>query len=141
MENKAIDPINTNILDILATDGRASYSEIAKQVGLSAPAVKERMLKLEDQNIITGYSAKISQHELGKRIGAFILVNVPYSQEKSFIGFVKETSDITTCHHLLGDSAFILRVQLKSMEALEALLQNCMRFGQTTTHMLLSKVK
>ena len=141
MENKDIDPTNIKILEILALNGRASYSDIAKQIGLSAPAIKERMLKLEDQNIITGYSANINQQELGKRIGAFILVNVPYSQEKSFINFVKETSDITTCHHLLGDSAFILRVQLESMEALEALLQKCMRFGQTTTHMLLSKVK
>lgn len=145
MENKErtkeIDAISQKILDYLTNDGRASYSDIAKHIGLSAPAIKERMLKLEDQGIITGYGVNINQQQLGKGIGAFILVNVPYSQEKNFIQFVRDTTDISSCHHLLGDSAFILRVQLESMESLETLLQKCMRFGQTTTHMLLSKVK
>jgi len=141
METNVLDEINSKILDILAINGRASYSEIAQQVGLSAPAIKERMLKLEDQGIISGYKAEVSQQALGKNIGAFILVNVPYSQEKNFMRFVKETDEIASCHHLLGDSAFILKVQLESMTSLEALLNKCMRFGQTTTHMLLSKVK
>lgn len=141
MKNKDSDEINSKILEILSGDGRASYSEIAKEIGLSAPAVKERMLKLQDQGIITGYTVTIDQKALGKGIGAFILVNVPYSQEKNFMRFVSETNDISSCHHLLGDSAFILQVQLETMESLEVLLNMCMLFGQTTTHMLLSKVK
>lgn len=141
MENEVIDAVNNKILDILTTDGRASFSDIAKQVGLSAPAIKERMLKLEDKGIISGYSATINLRALGKNIGAFILVNVPYSQEKNFMRFVNDEEEIASCHHLLGDSAFILQVQLESMTSLEELLNKCMRFGQTTTHMLLSKVK
>lgn len=141
MENKLLDATNEKILSILTANARASYSAIAQEVGLSAPAVKERMRRLEDAGIITGYRAEVNQQRLGKPIGAFILVAVPYSQEKAFVRFVNQTEAIESCHHLLGDRAFILQVRLGGMEALETLLSACMRFGQTTTHMLLSKVK
>ena len=141
MENKPLDAVNEKILSILTANARASYREIAEEVGLSAPAVKERMLRLEASGVITGYRAEVNQQRLGNTIGAFILVNVPYSQEKAFVRFVNQTEAIASCHHLLGDSAFIVQARLGDMEALEALLSALMRFGQTTTHMLLSQVK
>ena len=141
MKSKSLDAVNEKILAILTENARASYSAIAQEVGLSAPAVKERMRRLEDAGVIMGYRAEVDQQRLGKPIGAFILVAVPYSQEKAFVRFVKETEAVESCHHLLGDSAFMLQVRLESMEALETLLSACMRFGQTTTHMLLSRVK
>ena len=141
MKSKSLDAVNEKILAILTENARASYSAIAQEVGLSAPAVKERMRRLEDAGVIMGYRAEVDQQRLGKPIGAFILVAVPYSQEKAFVRFVKETEAVESCHHLLGDNAFMLQVRLESMEALETLLSACMRFGQTTTHMLLSRVK
>ena len=99
------------------------------------------MRRLEDADIITGYAAQVNSEQLGKHIGAFVLVAVPYSQEKAFIRFVTQTPDIESAHHLVGDSAFIIQVRLNSMKALEALLNDCMKFGQTTTYMLLSQVK
>ena len=141
MKTKVLDDKDQRILSALTDNARASYSTIAKQVNLSAPAVKERMQKLEDAGIITGYHVAINPQQLGKHIGAFILVAVPFSQEKSFIRFVQKTDDIHSCHHLVGERAFIVHVQLSSMQALEHLLNQCMRFGQTTTHMLLSRVK
>lgn len=141
MKTKPLDDIDNQILALLSEDARLSYSAIAEQVGLSAPAVKERILKLEDAGVITGYEVKINKQALGKHIAAYILVDVPYNQEKSFIRFAQEESSFASCHHLLGKSAFISEARLESMEALEQLIQRCMKFGQTTTHMLLSQVK
>ena len=141
MKTKVLDDIDHEILKLLKQDARSSYSMIAKEVGLSAPAVKERILKLEDALIITGYEATVNKEALGQVIGAFILVNVPYSLEKSFIAFVQNEEQLVSCHHLLGESAFIAEARLENMEALESLIQQCMKYGQTTTHMLLSQVK
>ncbi len=141
MKNKVLDPTDKQILELLTNNARLSFSAIASHIGLSAPSTKERILKLEDAGIITGYEVKINKQALGKHIGAFILVDVPYSLEKSFIAFVKEEDNFVTCHHLLGQSAFIAEARLEDMEALELLIQRCMKFGQTTTHMLLSQIK
>ena len=141
MKNHELDKVDESLLELLSTHARASYTELARAVGLSAPAVKERILKLEDAGIICGYRAELSQSRLGKAVAAFILVEVPYSREKQFIAFVRKRSDIASCHHLLGDSAFMLQVQLATLQDLESLLQACMQYGQTKTHMLLSKVK
>ncbi len=141
MKNKTLDTKDEQILELLSKDARLSYSMLADHVGLSSPAVKERILKLEDAGVITGYEVKINKQALGKHIAAYILVDVPYNQEKSFIHFAKEETSFDSCHHLLGRSAFIAEARLESMEALEQLIKRCMKFGQTTTHMLLSQVK
>lgn len=141
MKNKALDAKDGQILELLSKDARLSYSTLAKHIGLSSPAVKERILKMEDAGVITGYEVKINKQALGKHIAAYILVDVPYNQEKSFIHFANEEASFDSCHHLLGRSAFIAEARLESMEALEQLIKRCMKFGQTTTHMLLSQVK
>ncbi len=141
MKNKVLDAKDEQILELLSKDARLSYSALTEQIGLSAPAVKERILKMEDAGIITGYEVKINKQALGKHIAAYMLVDVPYNQEKSFIWFAQEEASFDSCHHLLGRSAFIAEARLESMEALEQLIKRCMKFGQTTTHMLLSQVK
>ena len=141
MKNKVLDEKDRQLLALLGKDARASYRVLGEHIGLSAPAVKERMRRLEHAEIITGYSVQLNLEQMGKPIGAFVLVAVPYSQEKAFIRFVGEKSEIDSAHHLVGDSAFIVRVSADSMKTLEALLNELMRFGQTTTYMLLSRVK
>jgi Lrp/AsnC family leucine-responsive transcriptional regulator len=141
VKNKVLDAKDEQILELLSKDARLSYSTLANHVGLSSPAVKERILKMEDAGVITGYEVKINKQALGKHISAYILVDVPYNLEKSFIQFANEELSFDSCHHLLGRSAFIAEARLESMEALEQLIKRCMKFGQTTTHMLLSQVK
>ena len=141
MKTNVLDEIDKNLLELLKENARASYSFLAKEVNLSAPAVKERLLKLEDAGIISGYTVVINDEALGKAISALIMIDVPYSLEKSFIAFVEEETDIVSCHHLLGQSAFIAEVKVENTQHLEALIARCQKYGQTTTHVLLSQVK
>lgn len=132
---------NQRILDILQTDGRATYARIANEVGLSAPAVKERIVKLEEAGIITGYTATVSQAALGFNIGAFMLVDVPGERDYRFSKFVDSQPAIRECYHVLGERAFVLVVYARDMQELEALIKTCLNYGNTTTYMQLSRVK
>ena len=141
MKNKAIDQTSQHILRILETDGRASYLSIAEKVGLSAPAVKERIQKMEDAGIITGYTVQVNKQALGFAIGAYMLVDVPHDRDKRFAQFASEQECVSEAYHILGNRAFILRLHLSDMAELEAFIQRCIKFGQPTTYMLLSQIK
>lgn len=132
---------NQRILGILQENGRATYASIAGEVGLSAPAVKERIVKLEESGIITGYTATVSEAALGYNIAAFILVQVPGDRDKAFGKFVQSQTPIRECYHVLGDRAFVLVVYVRNMQELETLIKNCLNYGNTTTYMQLSRVK
>ncbi|MEM7345315.1 MAG: Lrp/AsnC family transcriptional regulator [Chloroflexota bacterium] len=138
---KHLDKTSQHILKLLQENGRATYASIAEQVGLSTPAVKERMLKMEDAGIITGYTVQINKEALGYSIGAFLLVDVPYERDQAFAQFAKTHESISECYHILGNRAFILRIHMKEMSELEALIQQCLKYGQPTTYMLLSEIK
>ncbi len=132
---------NQRILEILRANGRATFASIAGEVGLSAPAVKERIVKLEESGVITGYTATVSEAALGYNIGAFILVEVPGDRDRVFGRFVQSQSAIRECYHVLGDRAFVLVVYVHDMQELETLIKTCLNYGNTTTYMQLSRVK
>ncbi len=132
---------NQRILDILRANGRATYTSMAGDVGLSAPAVKERITKLEESGIITGYTVTVSESALGYNIGAFILVEVPGDRDRAFGKFVQSQSPIRECYHVLGDRAFVLVVYVRDMQELETLIKTCLNYGNTTTYMQLSRIK
>jgi Lrp/AsnC family leucine-responsive transcriptional regulator len=138
---KELTKTNQRILEILQANGRATYASIAGEVGLSAPAVKERILKLEEAGVITGYAATVSEAALGYNIAAFILVQVPGDRDRAFGKFVQSQPPIRECYHVLGDRAFVLRVYVHDMQELEMLIKNCLNYGSTTTYMQLSRVK
>ena len=136
-----MDNISQQILQILLDDGRATYTHIAKTVNLSAPAVKERIQKLEDEGIITGYKAQVNQSALGYGIEAFMLIRVPSEIDKNFSDFAQDHPNIIECHHILGEYDFIVRLRLKGMPQLEAFIESCLEFGQSTTYMIFSQIK
>ncbi|GEM44957.1 Lrp/AsnC family transcriptional regulator [Deinococcus cellulosilyticus] len=140
MENKSLDSTDMKILQLLQENARITYADLAKQVGLTAPAVTERIRKMEHAEILTGYRAEVDLRLLGYDVQALVLIEVAYKDEQSFIRYVQEKREVLECHHLLGQSAFSLKVCVKRMLDLEALIRELMKFGQTTTHILLSEV-
>ncbi|GGJ19060.1 Lrp/AsnC family transcriptional regulator [Deinococcus roseus] len=140
MEIKSLDQTDLKILHALQENARASFAEIAKQVGLTAPAVTERIRKLEHAGVITGYRTELDLRQLGFDVQALILIEVTYKDEQAFMRYAGEKQEVLECHHLLGQSAFSLKVCVKKMLDLEALIRELMKFGQTTTHILLSEV-
>ncbi len=135
-----MDKINQKILTTLQQNGRISFAELGKKVHLSAPAVAERVKKLEDVGVITGYSASVSFESLGYPIETMIQAKVFLGKEASFIKLAKSRSEIIECYNVTGDKAFLLKVIVPTMSKLDALLEEFSLISETTTMVVLSHV-
>jgi Lrp/AsnC family leucine-responsive transcriptional regulator len=135
---KLLDEVGWRLLRELQVDARLSFAELGRRVGLSLPAVAERVRRMEEAGIITGYHAEVSLAQLGLPITAFIRLNVPRERYPAFITLMGDLSEVLECHHLSGSDAFILKVALTSILHLEVLIDQLSRHGQTTTSIVLS---
>ena len=141
-----IDPISCRLLQLLAADGRASYQALADEVGLSRPAVMERVKRLEEGGHILGYTARIDRTKAGFPITAFVNVRYPASDheeaERAVRGLEANPS-VLECHHVAGDDCYILKVAAPSLGALERILHSLREPGlsaSTRTTIVLSSV-
>ncbi|HZP44404.1 MAG TPA: Lrp/AsnC family transcriptional regulator [Candidatus Binataceae bacterium] len=118
------DAIDLQILDALQEHGRIPHAKLAEQVGLSAPAVIERVKKLEDGGIITGYHAVVDARRVGRDVTAFIGVSIGHPQT---IGLFEETvdlmPDVLECHHVTGEHTVLLKIKTHSTATLEQLIR------------------
>jgi len=141
-----LDPISRRLIQLLATDGRASYQALADEVGLSRPAVMERVKRLEEGGHIRGYAARIDRAKVGFPITAFVNVRYPGSEHEEAERAVRtlETNpSVLECHHVAGDDCYILKVAAPSLEALERILLTLREPGlsaSTRTTIVLSSV-
>jgi Lrp/AsnC family leucine-responsive transcriptional regulator len=146
MTTAHLDPTSRHILRILAADGRASYQAIADEVGLSRPAVMERVKRLEESGHIQGYTARLDRAKLGYPITAFVSVRYPDSShvgDEPGIAALAEHPNVLECHHVSGEDCYILKVAAPSVESLESVLRSLRRPGHpvsTRTTIVLSSV-
>ena len=133
-----MDNTDHKILEILQHDGRISMKELGKQVSLTSPAVAERVKKMEDSGIITGYSAIVNPKKLNKLVRAIINVGLKVSNHKSFIKLASEEKAIIECHHLTGDDCMQIKVIVEDTAELESLLDRIQEIGSTKTTIILS---
>jgi len=140
-----IDSIDVKILDILQKEGRIQRNKIADMVGLTIPAVSERMRKLEKKRVIEGYHAKINSAMIGKDVTAFVFVMTsPSNNYDEFVRRSREESDIIECHSITGEGSHLLKVQTDNTVALEKLLSKIQSWPgvlQTRTYIVLSSYK
>src|SRR5512132_710143 len=124
LENGAdLDPIDRQILALLQQDAKRSQAEIAKEVGLTAPSVNERIRKLERAGYIRGYVALLDDRKLGYDITAFVEVFVEHPKfETAFIEAVAELDEVLECHHITGEFSLLLKVKVTDMAAFRRLL-------------------
>jgi Lrp/AsnC family leucine-responsive transcriptional regulator len=118
-----LDPTDMEILDLLQDHCKTPLAKIGDQVGLSAPAVIERIKKLEEGGVITGYRATLDARKLGKNIAAFIgvIVDRPVAF-RDIERQIDECPDILECHHVTGLYTLLLKVKTESTESLEELI-------------------
>lgn len=133
-----IDDIAWQLLEALQEDGRLSYAELGRRVGMSLSAVAERVKRLEDAGVITGYHARVSPETLGLPLTALINLKLPASQYKRFLEHAEEMPEVRECHHVTGDDAFVIKVQVGSLQKLEETIGKLSRFGQTRTSIIMS---
>ena len=132
-----MDELDYRIVDMLQRDGRATQLEISRSVGLSQPAVAERIRKLEERKVITGYTARVDASRLGKDITAFIGVSIEHP--KYFEGFARKVlsmPEILEAHRVAGQDSYILKVRTSNTRTLDSLLVETLRTisGVTRTH-------
>lgn len=140
-----LDPIDIKILEILQIHGRRHLAEIAKEVGLSPPAVIERVKKLESRGVIRGYHALLDAKKLGKDITAFVSVSISHQRyTDSFAASMVARDDVLECHHVTGEESFILKVKAANTSSLEKLLAEIRSMEgvtRTVTKVVLSTAK
>src|SRR5580700_2936919 len=132
-----MDNVDLRIVDLLQQNGRATQLELAKAVGLSQPAVAERIRKLEERGVITGYVARVDAAALGVDITAFVGVGIEHP--KFFEGFAKKVKgldEILECHRVAGDDSYLLKIKTRNPRTLDRLLVQVLRTipGVTRTH-------
>jgi len=140
-----IDRIDAQLLDLLQKNGRIPQNDLARAVGLSAPAVSERLRKLEERGIIRGYTARLDARLLGCDITAFIFIGIGGSRYyTTFRDRVFELPEVQECHSVTGQGSHLVKVRVENTAALEALLaeiQSWPGVQSTTTSLVLSTLK
>jgi Lrp/AsnC family leucine-responsive transcriptional regulator len=133
-----IDEIDRKILKELQEDARTSYAELGRRVGLTTPAVIERVRKLEDAGIILGYRADIDTAKVGLPITAYVRMSISGVDYSHIIEVAQQSSEVLECHRGTGGDSFIMRVVLSSVEHLQEVIDRLTPYGITTTTIVLS---
>lgn len=130
---KLLDETGWNLLRELQQDARMSYAELGRRVGLSSPAVMERVKRLEEAGIISGYHAHINLPKIGVELIAFVRVSNSNNHGAAIEAMAKTMPEVLECHHVLGDDCFILKVAVPGVKDLERTLGKFSHFAGTTT--------
>lgn len=133
-----LDDIDRNILKELQLDARTSYAELGRRVGLTTPAVIERVRKLEDAGIILGYRAEIDTSKVGLPITAFVRMSISGVDYSHIIEVAQQSNEVLECHRGTGGDSFIMKVAVASVEHLQEIIDKLTPYGITTTAIVLS---
>jgi Lrp/AsnC family leucine-responsive transcriptional regulator len=135
---KLLDDVGWKILHQLQQDARLSYAELGRRVGLSTPAVLERVRRMEDTGIILGYHAELDAAKVGMPITAFIRISVVGELLQRIIGIAANLDEVLECHRVTGTDSVVIKVGVSSVEHLQALFDQFSPYTATTTSIILS---
>lgn len=133
-----IDAIDWKILKELQINARISFAELGRRVGLTTPAVIERIRKLEDAAVITGYRVEIDTAKVGLPITAFIRMSITGVDYSHIIEVVGVSAEVLECHRGTGNDSFIMKVAVSDVGHLQTLIDKLTPYGITTTSIVLS---
>ncbi|HZH88548.1 MAG TPA: Lrp/AsnC family transcriptional regulator [Chitinophagaceae bacterium] len=136
----SIDTINWNILNCLQKNARQPNTQIGKKVGISSPAVSERIKKMEDSGIIDGYYTNVSPIEAGYQLKAIITLRAFMGKLKPFLEIVKTYDEVLNCYRITGNENIVMEVVLKNQKHLESFIDQLIIYGETKTQIVLSHV-
>ena len=135
---KLLDRTGLQILRALQENARLSFSELGRRVALSSPAVAERVRKMEEMGIISGYHARVEPGKVGLPIMAFILLKTQAKKYPDLISLARRLPEILECHHVSGGESFVMKSVVSSIPHLEELIEKLSLFGETSTLVVLS---
>lgn len=133
-----LDRVNLRLLEELRSDPRQTMAQLGRRIGMSPPAVTERVRRLEEAGIITGYRLDINPAALGLPISAYIRVRPNPGQLSKIGDLAQRIPEVVECHRVTGEDCFILKVYLPAMEQLDRILDRLLLYGITTTSIIQS---
>ena len=136
----SVDSLNWKILKCLQQNARMSNAEIGRRVGVSSPAVGERIKKMEDAEIIEGYTTFVSPFEVGYQLKALITLRAFMGMLKPFLEKVKTYDEVVNCYRITGNENIVMEVVLKNQKHLETFIDQLISYGETKTQIVLSHV-
>jgi Lrp/AsnC family leucine-responsive transcriptional regulator len=135
---RVVDELNLRILAELRCDSRLTMAELGRRVGLSSPAVTERVRRLEESGVIRGYGIELDPAALGLPLAAYVRVRPNPGQLIRIIDLARQIPEVVECHRITGEDCFILKVHLPAMDQLDRLLDRFLVYGNTTTSIIQS---
>jgi Lrp/AsnC family transcriptional regulator, leucine-responsive regulatory protein len=132
------DAINQRILTEMQSDPRITMSELGRRVGLSAPAVTERVQRLERSGVIVGYRLEIDPAALGFLVSAYVRIRPGPGQLRRIAELAESIPEVTECYRITGEDCFIMRVYAPAIDRFEAVLDKFLMHGQTTSSIVQS---
>jgi Lrp/AsnC family leucine-responsive transcriptional regulator len=136
--DRRLDSVNVRLLKALHEDPRLSMSELARRVGMSAPAVTERVQRLRRSGVISGFRMDVDPVALGMPVTAFVRVRPGPGQLPKVAEAARDTPEVVECYRITGEDCFILKLHGPSIGELEATLDRFLMFGQTTTSIVVT---
>lgn len=119
----SLDPIDIKVLQHLMTEGRITWSELAIRLELSTPAASDRVRRLQERQVITGFAALVNPAAIGCHLTAFIAVTLEHPRHRAaFLQKVQALPEIQECHHVTGEDDYLLKIRRSTTQALEHLI-------------------
>ena len=138
-EGKSVmDEMNVRLIRELDADPRATAAELARRVGMSAPAVRERLTRLEQAGVIRGYRLDIDPAAIGLPVAAWVRVRPGPGQLPKIAELAARTPQVSECHRISGEDCFLMKVHVAAIEDLEAVLDQFLMHGQTHSSFVVS---
>ena len=129
---------NQKLLAALLKNPRASVTDLARKVGLSAPATRERLLRLEEAGVIKGWHVELDPKALGLPIAVLIRVRPMPGQLPKIAKLAQSLPQVTECHRITGEDCFLMKAHLRALEDLDGLIDKFLAYGQTATSIVQS---
>jgi Lrp/AsnC family transcriptional regulator, leucine-responsive regulatory protein len=133
-----LDTVNRRLLSELAADPRITMAALARRVGMSAPAVSERIQRMERAGVITGYRVDISPAALGLPVTVFVRIRPTAGQLPKIAELARQTPEISECHRISGEDCFLIKMHAAAIEDIEKTLDRFLTHGQTITSVVVS---
>lgn len=133
-----LDAVGWQILEALQEDARISFTELGRRVGMSPPAVAERVRRLEEAGIITGYCAQVNLEKAGFPITAFIRLTAGDDCQGMGVTLTKNIPEMLECHRITGTDDYLIKIATSSVASLETLIDRVSTYGSCITSLVLS---
>jgi Lrp/AsnC family leucine-responsive transcriptional regulator len=131
-----LDDVDRDLLVQLQADARMSLAELGRRVGLSSPAVAERVRRLTDDGVIRGFHTDVDPRALGFALSAIVRIRPAPRQIAKVAELARDTPEVVECHRITGEDCFFMKAHVRDVEHLEEVIDRFTVFGQTTTSVM-----